>query len=371
MRRAPARARAAAAVVGLLLMAPLAASCGGGSEPGSSAAGPSDPAEATRARFAGIGADQPGCSVAVLRHDTVVFAEAYGLASLDPESPNTPATVMDIASTSKQFTALAILMLADDGLISLDDDIREYVPELPDYGVAVTLRQMMHHQSGLPDYTSLLADRIDERTTGADALDALGAVTALDFAPGSRFAYSNSNYFLFSLVVERVAGMPLSRFLATRVFGPAGIAAVVNPVGAVPGKARSYRRAGSDWQAADSLWEQTGDGAIQTTPTQLVRWGRQYWAPTVGSAAVHRARLDGAVETPGGRYGAGIVESSLEDGVPILSHPGAWAGFVTAFGVIPSERLAVAATCNGVGELGPIADIDAEDLLKPWRQPGA
>jgi CubicO group peptidase (beta-lactamase class C family) len=320
---------------------------------------------ATAALFAGIKRDDPGCTVAVARNGKVLFAEGYGLASIESRTPNTAATVMDIGSTSKQFTAFAILLLADKGRLDLDDDVRAYIPELPDYGATVTLREMMHHQSGIPDYVALLADRIDERTTSNDALAALSGAPTLEFSPGTRFSYSNSNYFLFSLVVERVTGRPLPRFLQTRVFRPAGIRAVMDPVGAVPHKARSYRRVGAGWELADSTWEQVGDGAIQTTPTQLVKWATQYWAPTVGSAAAHRGRLDGAVPTGQyGDYGAGIGRVTLPDGAEMLTHPGGWAGFSTVFATIPKERLAVATTCNGIA----VVDITAEQLLAIWRR---
>ena len=166
-------------------------------------------------------------------------------------------------------------------------------------------------------------------------------------------------------MVERVAGIPLPRFLQTRVFRPAGIAAVMDPVGAVPQKARSYRRGGAGWELADSTWEQVGDGAIQTTPTQLVKWATQYWAPTVGSAAVHRARLDGAVPAgpPFGDYGAGIGRTTLPDGAEMLTHPGGWAGFSTTFAAIPKERLAIATICNGDG----IVAVTSAQLFAIWR----
>jgi CubicO group peptidase (beta-lactamase class C family) len=321
--------------------------------------------QATAKLFADIKRNDPGCTVAVARDSKVLFAKGYGLASIKSRTPNTATTVMDIGSTSKQFTAFAILLLADEGKLSLDDDVHAFIPELPDYGAKVTLRQMMHHQSGIPDYITLLQDKIDERTTANDALAALKRAPKLEFSPGTKFSYSNSNYFLFSYVVERVAGMPLPQFLQTRVFQPAGIAAVMDPVGAVPHKAHSYSRAGAGWELADSKWEQVGDGAIQTTPTQLVKWATQYWAPTVGSAAADRGRLDGAVpeEPPSSDYGAGIERVTLPDGAEMLTHSGGWAGFSTVFATIPKERLAVAAICNDDGTV----DVTAEQLLAIWR----
>lgn len=352
-----------------LLFAAFAASCGDrDSNAATTRSLPTTLTEqrnATRQLFAAIDADQPGCSIAVGRGDVVVFAEAYGAASLAPATPNTPETVMDIGSTSKQFTAYAVLLLVDDGRLALDDDVRRYVPELPEYGAPVTLRQMLHHQSGIPDYVGLLADRISTRTTARDALIALQSSPKLEFSPGTRFAYSNSNYFLFSQVVERTSGVPLPVFLRQRVFGPAGMKAVMDPVAAVPRKALSYRRVGAGWENADSRWEQVGDGGIQTTPTQLVEWASQYWTPTVGSPRAQRGRLEGAVPVgPGGRFGAGIVQVELPDGTQVLTHDGAWAGFTTSFLVVPSDQLAIAVTCNGAVDSG----IDAQRLLEVWHR---
>ena len=321
---------------------------------------------ATAALFAGIRADGPGCTVAVARDGKTLFSAAYGLMSLTDRTPNTPATVMDIGSTSKQFTAYAILMLAADGKLRLDDDIHTYVPQLPDYGVKVTLRDMMHHRSGIPDYVNLLSDRINERTTAADALTALQHAPKLDFAPGTKFEYSNSNYFLFSYVVRRVAHQSLPSYLQENVFRPAGIHAVMDPVGAVPHKAPSYTRTNDGrWVPAPSLWEQVGDGAIQTTPTDLVKWATQYWAPTVGSPAAQRGRLADAppADAKWGEYGAGIGRKTLPDGTVELSHDGGWAGYSTQFGVIPAQRLAAAMECNGY----PLVAVTAAALLDIWR----
>ncbi|MCU1390614.1 MAG: hypothetical protein JWL72_3952 [Ilumatobacteraceae bacterium] len=311
------------------------------------AATPGDPAAATRALFVGVAGGDPGCSVAVGRDGQVVFADAFGAASLTPNTPMSPATVVDIGSTSKQFTATAIALLSERGDIDLDDAISVYVPGLPDWAGTVTLREMLHHTSGIPDYIGLLSQDYSEPATDADALNAIAQVQALDFEPGTSWAYSNSNYFLLGQVVLEMTGDDLGRFLTDEVFGPLHLDAVMDPTADIAGKAVSYERAGGRWVDATSPWTQTGDGGVQTTPSQLVKWAAQYWAPTIGDADINILRLDGAVDTddPAERYGFGIFETTL-DGEQILEHSGSWEGFATSFVVAPDRHLAVAVTCT-------------------------
>ena len=244
---------------------------------------------------------RPGRSVAVGRGGAVVFAEAYGAARLDPFEPMTVDTVVDIASVSKQFTATAILLLAERGAIDLDAPLSTYLPDLPAWASRPTVAQLIHHQSGIPDYIDLLVERGFDVTgtspTIADALAALADVVDLDFAPGTWWEYSNSNYFLLSQVVLAVTGDDLGAFLAAEVFEPLGLDMVMDPIAAIEEKAVSYQDAGGKWQVADSRWEPTiGAGSIQTTPSQLVAWAAQYWAPTIGAPTINAERFEAAVD---------------------------------------------------------------------------
>lgn len=330
-------------------------------------------ADSTRALFTSIADDVPGCTVAVAREGAIVFAEAYGAAHLDPLEPMTVDTVVDIGSTSKQFTATAILLLAERGEIDLEAPLSTYLPDLPAWAGQPTIAQLMHHESGIPDYVALLLEQgftLTEVTTTADALAALSGVGDLDFSPGTEWAYSNSNYFLLSEVVRSVTGQDLAQFLDAEVFTPLKLDMVMDPVAAIPAKAVSYQRNGEDWQIADSPWEQIGDGAIQTTPSDLVLWASQYWNPTVGSPGINEQRMAGAVESaPGARYGAGIVESDIASIGRVLTHSGAWAGFVTIFAVAPEAHVATALTCTSP-DTAMTLDITTEtDLLALWLPP--
>lgn len=165
---------------------------------------------------------QPGCNVGVVHSGKLVLERSYGLADISESVPLGPETRFDIGSMTKQFTAAAVLILADQGKIRLDDDIHKYVPELPSYGVKVSIREMMHHTSGIMDEYELLklagwvyGDAVSEH----DSLWALTRMPKLNFAPGTREAYSDGNYLLLGLVVKRVSGQPLGRTCSLRSSG--------------------------------------------------------------------------------------------------------------------------------------------------------
>jgi CubicO group peptidase (beta-lactamase class C family) len=325
-------------------------------------------AQATRSLFTSIGPDQPGCTVAVRRGKNVIFAEAYGAASISPTTPMTTKTVVDIGSTSKQFTASAVLLLAERGQVDLQKPVRQYLPGLPPWAGTVTVDQMVHHTSGIPDYIELLVTSgvsLQDVATDDMALAALGKVTELNFAPATSWEYSNSNYFLLGQIVLAVTGDDLGAFLAREVFTPLRMDAVMDPTRTIPSKANSYGRDGDRWVNADSPWQQLGDGAIQTTPSELLKWASEYWEPTIGPKDVNTKRFASASKTDeDNRYGFGIMESVV-DGRRILEHSGGWGGFVTSFVVDPVAQVAVAATCAAPESI-PTALESSTHVLDFW-----
>ena len=313
--------------------------------------------------------DQPGCSAAVGIAGEVMWAGARGTADLTDGRPIQTSTTFDIASVSKQFTATAMLLLAADGRLDLDDPLSRWVSGLPGWADVVTLTQLVHHVSGIPDYTSGLGAAFTDRTTQQDAIDYAAAIEDLPSAPGEKFSYSNTNYVLLAEVVARASGRPLPDFARTEIFDPLGLAMVFDPEGASPDATdrtspRGYTGdpASGKWDPAGSRWGQVGDGSVQTTPSELVRWADEYRAGRL-AGTLQEARYDGAVDVGGGdRYAAGIVER--RDGS--LWHGGGWAGFLSDFWVSPDRSTAVAVTCNGDG--GPWAAIGtlAPALQDEW-----
>src|SRR5215471_21539193 len=188
----------------------------------------------------------PGCALAVARGGKVIYEKGYGLANVEESVNITPETVFDIGSTSKQFTAASILLLEKQGKLSVNDDVRKYLPEIPDYGHQITILHLLNHTSGLRDYLTLFelaGIDTDSVTTDADALGIIANQKALNFAPGSEWLYSNSGFFLLSVVVERVSGKTLAQFAAENIFTPLDMKSTVYRYGhtqLVPNRALAY-----------------------------------------------------------------------------------------------------------------------------------
>src|SRR5687767_9705433 len=169
----------------------------------------------------------PGCTVAVYQDGTTVLSRAYGMANLDHDVPLTPSSIFHVASVSKQFTATAILLLAQDGKLSLDDDIRTHVPELPDFGKKITIRHLANHTSGIRDQWDLLGlagwRYSRDLITDDDVLELLARQQDLNFSPGERHLYSNSGFTLMAVIVKRVSGQSFREFTSERIFKPLGM----------------------------------------------------------------------------------------------------------------------------------------------------
>jgi len=296
-------------------------------------------------------AGSPGCAVGIADEGKIVVEEQYGQADLGAGTPITEETVFDVGSVSKQFTAASILLLEQDGALSLDDEVHGYVPELPDYGEDVFLDDLLHHTSGIPDYIGLLFDAgFDERgvSTTADALAALVAEPELDFVPGTEFSYSNSNYFLLSLVVERVSGRSLRRFADERIFEPLGMDDSFfrdDSTEVIDNRALGY--ADGTFELYTSDWEQTGDGALHTTVGDLLAWADNFVTAKLGGDAFVASMLEPGQLDDGSfvDYSAGVVVTGAGRDLTI-SHSGAWVGYTADLEIFPEQDLAVAVTCN-------------------------
>ena len=294
-------------------------------------------------------ADEPGCAVSAVVDGDVVFEGGHGTADLATGEAVDATTTFDIASVSKQFTAAAVYLLADRGDLSLDDEVHEHLPELPDYGAPITLDELVHHTSGLTDYTELLAEDFDDAdvTTTAQALDALAVADDLAFEPGTTFEYSNTNYFLLGQVVERVDGRTLAEFLADEVFAPLGMDQTVVRDDAdlvVDDGAEGYAADGEGGFAPNTTnWEQAGDGAVWSSVRDLQRWAANLETFAVGGPALRAGLLTpGPVpDEDGYGYGGGLT---LGDG--LIEHSGAWAGFSSEFLVAPDSSTSVVVLCN-------------------------
>ena len=304
--------------------------------------------------FKDFGPTTPGCALGVYNGGEVLYARGYGMADLDLNVPITPETLFDIGSTSKQFTAAATVLLVNEGKLSLSDDVRKYVPELPDYGHVITIDHLLHHTSGLRDYDGLLylaGHYFEDFTTDDDALDIIVAQKALNFEPGSRWSYSNTGFFLLALIVKRVSGQNLADFAKARMFNPLGMekthfrndhAAILKQ------RAVAYDPAPKGGFKIDmSNWDQLGDGGVNTNVLELAKWHHEFYQPTVGGAALidklqTPAKLDDGKPTS---YGRGLFLDTYR-GLKRVHHGGAWAGYRAMLMRFPDQRIAIGLTCN-------------------------
>ena len=331
----------AAGVLGLLACSPATVPP---PAPSSAPAGPAALSQRALDDLVG-GPEEPGCTAAVGERGEVVWQGVSGLADLESRTPLTPDSVVDMGSVAKQFTATALLVLEQEGRLSLDDRLSEHLDDLPAWADDVTLGQLVRHTSGVPEIILLLAERsvsLEMESTRDEAVEALRDVEELEFPPGSDWGYSNSGYLLLGLVVESSTGVPLGEHLESTLFAPLDLD--VRPVVGSAGL-HSYRRsAGGDaFELADWHWEATGAAGLHATPSTLVRWADSYRTGAPAGPWLNERRLeDAAVISPDeGSYGAGVVKGA--DGS--LGHTGEWAGFHTTFGVSPDREHAIAVTC--------------------------
>src|SRR5436190_3897778 len=197
-------------------------------------------------------APAPGCAAAVSLNGELLFENAFGLADLEFNVPNTPQTIFESGSVATQFTAAAIVLLQQEGKLSLDDPVRKYIPELPDYGVPLKIRHLLNHTSGIRDWGTVMgltgAGRGDRVINQDLALDVITHQKALDFKPGSEFSYSNSGYNLLAIIIERVSKQKFPAFLEERLFKPLGMknsSLRDDYQRIVPGRAQAYSRQGA------------------------------------------------------------------------------------------------------------------------------
>lgn len=324
-------------------------------------------------------AHSPGCSVGVIRDGNFVFRKSYGEASLELGVPLSSDSMFYMASVSKQFTAASIVLAAEQGFLSLDDDVRKYVPELPNYGPTVTLRQMLHQTSGFRDYLALtyLSGR-DTRTLSSsdDVLQLIVRQKGLNNAPGGEYVYSNSNYFLLSVVVKRATGKSLAEFAAANIFQPLGMThtlfyddnrvVVPNRVAAYdPGKEGSFV---VDWS---TLFDMVGSGGLMSSVNDLLMWDRNFYSNKVGKGTlVNELETHGRLNNGHSiNYGLGLWLSEYR-GLRTIEHSGSTFGYRTKLLRFPEQRFSVITLCNVASAdvevlTRKISDLYLERQLKP------
>ncbi len=297
-------------------------------------------------------ADSPGAVVGVIQNGEVIFERAYGMADLSHGVPFTSDTRTNIASTSKQFTAYAITLLASRGMLSLDDDVREYLPELPEFEHPVVLRNLLTHTSGYREYLDVLAmagfDISADRIERQDVIDVVVRQSALQFQPGTEFTYNNTAYGLLALIVERVTGTPFEDWMREEVFRPAGMNATMvrsNPYALVPNRAVGYVADRGEWREAPDLGGAMGDGFVYTTSSDLLRWMAAY--ASASEDAVRRQMTAEATLASGEDTGYGLGLFLREHrNVDTIEHSGADSAHRADFTYFPDIDAGVVVLTN-------------------------
>jgi CubicO group peptidase (beta-lactamase class C family) len=314
----------------------------------------------------------PGCAVGIIQDGSLLYGRGYGSANLDYDVPIDSRSVFYLASVSKQVTAFAVALAAQERKLSLDDDVRKYIPEFPDYGTPVTIRHLVHHTSGVRDYLTLIplsGRNANDAWTDAALLALVSRQKALNFTPGSEFLYSNTGYVLLAEIVRRATGQSLARFADERIFKPLGMAnthfhddaAIV-----VPGRVIGYVRGPDGWRMNHWFtFDKVGDGGLYSTIDDLAKWDANFYTGQVGGAGLQKQVVLRGVLTKGDTlpYAYGLNVGTYR-GLRTIEHGGSLAGFRTNLLRFPDQRLSVVVLCNTPAATpGPLSRRVAEVFL--------
>jgi CubicO group peptidase (beta-lactamase class C family) len=304
--------------------------------------------------------DSPGCALSVMQGGKILYKRAYGMANLDYDVILTTDTPFHVASISKQFTAAAIVLLEQDGKLSFDDEVRKYIPELPDFGAKITIRNLLHHTSGLRDQWDLLElagwryslDLI----TNEDVMSVVVRQKALNFPPGSEYSYSNTGFTLLGEIVKRVSGKSLREFTTERIFVPLGMTKTHfrdDHAEVIKHQAYGYSHDKGRWELSVTNFDTVGATSLFTTVEDLALWDENFYTQKVGGPKFTETMLTHDPLTNGEKnsYAFGLVAEKYR-GLDAVDHSGADAGYRSDILRFPAQHFSVACLCNA-GDSGP------------------
>jgi CubicO group peptidase (beta-lactamase class C family) len=321
----------------------------------------------------------PGCAVGAIQNNRYLYQRGYGMANLDYDIPNAPEMVYYVGSDSKQFTAASIALLSLQGRLSLDDDIRKYFPELPDYGTPITIRHLIHHMSGIRDIYSLMSmrgDKLEDVFSDSAALSLIVRQKGLGFKPGDAYSYSNSGYFLLAQLIKRVTGQPLREFADAQIFQPLGMTHTNfhdDPGHVMKGRAMSYEKDGKGGFRISYLqnFDKVGAGGLYSTIDDLRKWDDNFYTHQVGGDAlqkiIHTRGILNNGDTLAYAFGNNVGKVR---GLRVTEHGGSMMGYKAYVLRFPDQHLSVLTTCNlGAIDPGPLAHAVAAVFLGDKMSP--
>ncbi len=305
-------------------------------------------------------ASTPGCAVSVIEAGDILYKNGYGMANLEYGVEISTETIFHVASVSKQFTALAVQLLVNEGKVSWDDDIRTYIPEVPEFSHTVSLRHLVHHVSGIRDQWSLLMQAgwrwESDVVTQNDVLDITSRQKNLNFEPGSRYLYSNTGYTLLAVVVERVSGQSLREFTSEQIFEPLGMNNTHfqdDHRRIVKNRAWAYesdRDGEFGLRNSIPVFDVVGASSLFTTVEDMAAWDRNMYNGEVGGTEgieqLHTQFVLSNGDTTD--YAHGLIKNEF-GGLPMVSHGGADAGYRSQYLRFPEQQLSIAVFCNFPG----------------------
>src|SRR5882724_2386764 len=319
----------------------------------------------------------PGCSLGVYKDSQILYKHGYGMADLNEDVLITPATVFHVASMSKQFSAASMVLLAQQGKLALDDDVRKYLPELPDFGQRITIRHLIHHTSGLRDQWALLGlagwRYSQDLITDDDVMSVITRQKDLNFKPGDKHVYCNTGYTLLGLIVKRVTGLSLREFTTKNIFEPLGMththfrddhaeiikhnAIGYEQEGAGPGKGPGNEN-DKPFRISITNFDTTGATSLHTTVEDLLLWDENFYHPRVGGPAFLQQMLERGKLNNGETldYASGLVHGKYK-GLPTVDHGGADAGYRSDLTRFPDQHFSAAVLCN-------FAETNPSDLVR-------
>ncbi len=322
--------------------------------------------------------DTPGCALAVIEGGRVIYKRGYGIANLELSVPLTTSSVFNAGSIAKQFTTMSILMLVQQGKLHLDDDVRKYVPEVPDFGTPIKLSHLVHHTSGLRDFLEMLEmagwRTGGDLTTEKDILDMVARQRTLNHKPGEEFVYTNTGYVLLAVIVKRVSGQSLAEFAETNIFKPLGMTSTHfydDHRKVIKGLVDGYLPNAGGFMKWMPASDHAGSSNLFTTVEDLALWDQNFYDKKVGGAAIIEQMLTPASLNDGSKieYAGGLFVTSYK-GLKTVIHSGSTLGYQGTLHRFPEQHFSVALLCNLRGNnpdglARGVADYYLADQFKP------
>ena len=320
--------------------------------------------------------DVPGCALGIIKEGKLIYAKGYGMANMEYDIPNSASSVFRIGSTSKQFTAASIVLLAEKDKLSLDDNLKSLFPDFPDYAKKITIRHLLNHTSGIRDYLQIsylkgLGD--DDYYTDDNVMKWLINQTDLNFSPGEEYLYSNSGYWLLGQIVKKVAGMNMAEFAMKEIFEPLEMNSTHfhnDHTQIVKNRASGYVPDNNEnFKISMTTLDMIGDGGIFTTINDIKKWDDDYYETAVLSKELWNVMTQQGVLNNGEviDYASGLMISKYK-GLKTVRHGGAFVGFRAEILRFPEQKLSIAIFANR-GDANPsrmanqVADILLKDKL--------